>query len=159
MREELVTPATARRLATSGFPWDPQIGDWCTVLGAEHVSETRVGLWLVAAVQPQTGMLGLVDATGQWPISQVAARDCVQLPTIGKLKTWLRAQGYRVASGEAPAMLLGASAPVTRHVCRLTRADASAPVDGEGTTEAEAVADVILRILGAGTGYAPGLAR
>lgn len=155
MREELVMPTTARRLAAAGFAWEPQIGDWCTIFGGEHVTETRIGLWVVVALQPHLGMLGLADATGQWPVTQVARRDCVPLPTIGQLKTWLRARGYRVATGEAPAMLLGATAPTVRHVCRLTRSDASAPVDGEGTSEAEALADVILRLLGSGTADAP----
>jgi len=27
MREDLVTPATARRLANEGLGWEPQIGD------------------------------------------------------------------------------------------------------------------------------------
>lgn len=151
MREEVVTPVTARRLAAEGFGWEPRIGDWCTVMGAEHVSETRVGLWLVMAQFPATGMLGLVDADGQWPVSQVAARDCLWLPTAGKLKTWLRGRGYRVATGEAPALLLGASAATLRHICRLTRVDGSPPVDGEGSSEPEALADAILRILGAHT--------
>lgn len=151
MREDLVTPVTARRLAAESIGWEPQIGDWCTVMGAEHVSETRVGLWLVMAHYPTAGMLGLVDADGQWPASQVAARDCLWLPTAGKLKTWLRGRGYRVATGEAPALLLGASAATLRHVCRLTRVDGSPPVDGEGSSEPEALADAILRILGAHT--------
>src|SRR5579883_3082623 len=115
MREDIVTPATARRLATEGFTWEPEIGDWCTVLGAAHVGEARVGLWLVAAIYPQTGLLGLMDATGQWPATQVPQRDCLWLPTIGKLKAWLRSQGYRVATGETVAALLGATVPTPRH--------------------------------------------
>ena len=120
-------------------------------MGAEHISETRVGLWLVMAHYPTAGMLGLVDADGQWPASQVAARDCLWLPTAGKLKTWLRGRGYRVATGEAPTLLLGSSTATLRHVCRLTRVDGSPPVDGEGSSEAEALADAILRASSART--------
>lgn len=148
MREDVVTPVTARRLAAEGLPWEPQLGDWCAVMGAEHFSEGRAGLWLVVAQQSASGMLGLADAAGLWPVAQVPARDCLWLPTAGKLKTWLRARGYRVATGEAPAMLLGATSAALRHVCRLTRSDNSAPIDGEGMNEAEAVADALLRVLG-----------
>lgn len=155
MREEVVTPVTARRLAAAGLPWEPQIGDWCTVMGGEHISETRVGLWLVAALNPQAGVIGLVDSAGLWPMTQVPARDCLWLPTIGKLKTWLRARGYRVATGESPVQLLGGSGPMMRHVCRMTRTDAATPLDGEGPTEAEALAEAILRILGSQTADAP----
>jgi hypothetical protein len=151
MREDVVTPTTARRLAAEGLGWEPQLGDWCTVMGAEHVSETRVGLWLVVVQPSATGLLGLADAAGMWPATQVAQRDCLWLPTAGKLKTWLRARGYRVATGEALAMLLGGTSPTTRHVCRLTRAGDSLPIDGEGMNEAEAVADAVLRVLGAHT--------
>ena len=151
MREDLVTPATARRLAGEGFTWEPELGDWCTVLGAEYAGETRVGLWLITAVYPQAGLLGLVDSTGQWPTSQVPQADCLWLPTIGKLKVWLRSRGFRVATGETASMLLGATSPAPRHVCRLTRESTPVPVDGNGTSESEALADAILRLLGAGT--------
>jgi len=152
MREDLVLPATARRLAVEGFTWHPELGDWCTVFGAAHAGETRVGLWLVIAVYPHTGQLGLVDGTGQWPASQVLQDDCLWLPTIGKLKVWLRAAGYRVATGEATSTtLLGGTAPAPRHVCRLTREDSSVTRDGEGISESEALADAILRLLGAET--------
>ncbi len=150
MRDDLVMPATARRLSGSGLGWDPAIGDWCTVLGAEHVSEVSAGLWLIVSRNAATGMLALAEPTGQWPIAQVATRDCLWLPTAGQLKTWLRARGWRVATGESPGMLLGGG-PMVRHVCRLTRRDAAAPVDGEGASEAEAVSDALLRVLGANT--------
>jgi hypothetical protein len=39
MREDVVTPVTARRLVAEGLAWEPQVGDWCTVLGAEHITE------------------------------------------------------------------------------------------------------------------------
>lgn len=155
MREEVVTPVTARRLAAAGLAWEPQIGDWCTVMGGEHISESRVGLWLVASLAPQPGLIGLVDAAGLWPMTQVPARDCLWLPTIGKLKTWLRAHGFRVATGESPVQLLGGTGPMMRHVCRLTGLDSATPVDGEGPTEAEALAGAILRILGSQTADAP----
>jgi hypothetical protein len=151
MREDLVLPATARRLAAEGFTWQPELGDWCTVLGAEHVAETRVGLWLVIAVYPHSRTVGLVDSSGEWPTSQVQQADCLWLPTIGKLKVWLRASGYRVATGEATSMLLGMMMPVPRHVCRLTREDLTGPVDGEGISESEALADAVLQLLGAET--------
>jgi hypothetical protein len=157
VREDLVTPVTARRLVAEGLVWEPQVGDWCTVLGAEHISEAPVGLWLVVGVYTAAGTLeqsrtlGLADAQGRWPVAQVQARDCLWLPTAGKLKTWLRARGYRVATGERPALLFGASVQTVRHVCRLTREGDARPVDGEGTNEAEAVADAALKVLGAQT--------
>ena len=156
MRDDITLPATARRLSAAGLAWEPAIGDWCVVLGAEHIAETQGGLWLVAARFPAAGTLALADAAGQWPITQVAARDCLWLPTAGQLKTWLRARGYHVATGEAPALLLGGEASL-RHVCRLTRAGEAAPVDGEGSGEAEALAEAILRLLGAGTADARGM--
>src|SRR5262249_37857869 len=91
-------------------------------------------------------------AQSRWPASQAPARECLWLPTAGKLKTWLRSRGYRVATGEAaPPMLgLGITSLTIRHVCRLTRADdPSAPLDAEGASEPEALADAILRILSA----------
>jgi hypothetical protein len=155
MREDVVTPATARRLLAEGLAWEPQLGDWVTVLGGEHISETEVGLWLVVALYPQREALGLADGAGRWPVTQTTARDCVWLPTAGKLKTWLRSRGYRVATGEQPVWLLGGSSAVTRHVCRLSRTEAAAPIDGEGINEAEAVADATLRVLGARTSDSP----
>ena len=155
MREDLVTPVTARRLANEGLRWEPQLGDWCTVLGAEHVDEGNAGLWLVIAAPPGSGILGLVDAGGQWPITQVARDNCLWLPTAGKLKMWLRAHGYRIATGEAFAPVLAASAPMPRHVCRLTLPGEAVPVDGDGLNEAEAVADALLRVLGAQTADSP----
>ncbi len=151
MRDDVVMPTTARRLAAEGLGWTPQIGDWCVVLGGAHTSEASAGLWLVTAVASTSEVLGLADAGGQWPQTRVQARDCVWLPTAGQLKTWVRARGYRVASGETPARLLGASGPSTSHVCRLTRQGDAVPVDGEGTSEAEAVASAVLRLLGAHT--------
>jgi len=155
MREDLVTPATARRLANEGLGWEPQIGDWCTVLGGEHIAEGAAGLWLVIAVPPGAGTLALADANGQWPVTQVAQGTCLWLPTAGKLKTWLRARGYRVATGEAFAPVLAASAPTSRHVCRLTFPGEAAPIDGDRLNEAEAVAAALLRVLNAHTADAP----
>lgn len=155
MREDVVTPAMARRLLAEGLAWEPQLGDWVTVLGGEHISETQVGLWLVVALYPQREALGLADGAGRWPVTQISARDCVWLPTAGKLKTWLRARGYRVATGEQPLLLLGGQSDMTRHVCRLSRAEAAQPIDGEGINEAEAVADATLQVLGARTSDSP----
>ncbi len=150
MREELVTPTTARRLAQEGLAWDPQPGDWVTALGGAHMDEGLVGLWLVVSFSPD-GRLTLADATGRWPQSRGLVRDCLWLPSAGKLKVWLRGRGYRVATGEVTARLLGGEGAMTRFVCRLTRDDGSPPVDGEGMNEAEAVAIAALQALGAGT--------
>src|SRR5258707_12511567 len=114
-------------------------------MGAEHVSETAVGLWLVVVQPSATGLLGLADAAGMWPATQVAQRDCLWLPTAGKLKTWLRARGYRVATGEALARLLGSTSPTTPHVCGPSRAADALPIHGERSTEAEPVRDAVLR--------------
>ncbi len=89
MREDVVTPAMARRLQKAGLIWQPQMGDWCTVLGGGHVGEAQAGLWLVAAAAP--GFLGVMDAGGQWPLARVPARDYVWLPSAGKMKTLLPA--------------------------------------------------------------------
>lgn len=158
MREDMVTPTTARRLAQEGMRWDAQIGDWCSVLGAAHIGEGQVGIWLVVGAHTFADgltQLTLVDAAGQWPQTQVALRDCLWLPTAGKLKTWLRARGYRVATGESSATLLGGTGLLSTHVCRLTRQGDSLPVDGEGMNEAEAVAVALLRALGADSADSP----
>lgn len=157
MREDLVMPTTARRLVAEGLAWEPQLGDWCTVLGAEHVAEGNAGLWLVIAAPPGSETVALVDANSQWPVTQVTRGNCLWLPTAGKLKTWLRARGYRVATGEAFAPVLAASAPMSRHVCRLTLPSDATPVDGDGLNEAEAVANALLRVLGAHTADSPRL--
>ena len=155
MRDDVATPATARLLAAAGLIWEPQIGDWCAILGGEHVGEGNAGLWLVAGIYPSTGMLGLVDSAGRWPAAQAPARDCLWLPTAGKLKAWLRGQGFRVATGESPVMLLGSASATMRHVCRLTRAEGGTPIDGEGASESDAVADALLRVLGDQSNGAP----
>ncbi len=149
MREELLTPATARRLAQEGLAWEPQIGDWCITLGSEHVSEGDASLWLVVALAPAQGMLTLADANGRWPQAHVAQRDCLWLPTAGKLKTWLRGRGYRVTTGETttrPSVGPFASVAPSQHVCRLTSLSGRV-IDGEGVNEAEAVAFAMLRVL------------
>lgn len=143
MREDVVTPATARRLQQAGLPWDPQLGDWCAVLGGEYLGESQAGLWLVAALAPSAGLVGVMDAAGQWPMARLPVHECLWLPSAGKLKTWLRARAYRVATGETDPVALGAGA---RHVCRLTRRGEPS-VEGEGRNEAEAVAEVTLRVL------------
>jgi len=149
MREEMVTPATARRLAQEGLAWDPQVGDWCSVMGGAHVAEGPAGLWLVIAVRPEAGLLALADAGGRWPVSQVAARDCLWLPTAGKLKMWLRARGYRISTGEVPGRPPGGGAPTIRTICRLYQGTEGKPaIEVEGTNEAEAAASAALSLMG-----------
>ncbi len=156
MREDLVTPAMARRLAQDGLTWEPQPGDWVTALGGARLDEGLIGLWLVITTHDREGFVTLADADGRWPQTRMAIRDCLWLPSAGKLKVWLRARGYRVATGETTGRLLGGSGPTVLHVCRLTRDKDPAPVDGQGINEAEAVADALLRTLGSGTADARG---
>jgi hypothetical protein len=145
MREDMVTPATARRLQRAGLFWEPQLGDWCAVLGGEHIGEAQPGLWLVAAVALDSGLLGVMDAAGQWSMARVPREDCVWLPSVGKLKMWLRGRGYRIATREAEPAALGTGA---RHLCRLTPPHAPGTfIDGEGSSEAEAVAETALHVL------------
>jgi hypothetical protein len=156
MREDVVTPATARRLVQEGLAWEPQVGDWCAMLGGAYLAEGSAGLWLVIALPPAAGMLGVIDAAGRGRTAQVPTRDCLWLPTAGKLKTWLRARGYRIATGEIPSRLASGSA-VTQSICRLTRTGETAPaLEAEGANEAEAVASAVLAVLGA---TAPGTMR
>lgn len=150
MREEMVTPTTARRLAQEGLAWDPQVGDWCSVMGGAHIAEGPAGMWLVMGVWPDVGLLGLADAGGRWPVSQVPARDCLWLPTAGKLKMWLRARGYRISTGEVPGRPSSGGAPHIRTICRLYQgAEGKPAVEVEGPNEAEAVASAALSVLGA----------
>ncbi len=143
MREDVVMPAMARRLQKAGLIWQPQMGDWCTVLGGGHVGEAQAGLWLVAAAAP--GFLGVMDAGGQWPLARVPAHDYVWLPSAGKMKTLLRARGYRVATREQDGGILGMG---VRHLCRAQRPGEPDSVrDGEGPSEAEAVAGALLQVL------------
>src|SRR5574340_364920 len=111
MREELVTPTTARRLARAGLAWDPQPGDWVTSLGGAHVDEGVVGIWLVVAASADD-QLTLADPAGRWPQSRGLVRDCLWLPSASKLKVWLRGRGYRVATGEVVARLRGGEGPM-----------------------------------------------
>jgi hypothetical protein len=156
MREDLVTPAMARRLIQDGLSWDPQPGDWVTALGGSHLDEGLIGLWLVITTHDREGFITLADADGRWPQTRMAAPDCLWLPSAGKLKMWLRARGYRVATGESAGRLLGGTGPIIHHVCRLTRDGAATPIDGQGINEAEAVADALLRVLGSDTADARG---
>jgi hypothetical protein len=145
MREDVVTPPMARRLRQAGLPWEPQLGDWCAVLASEALGEAQAGLWLVAAVANNTGMLGLMDAAGQWPLARVPMSECVWLPSAGKLKTLLRSRGLRVATREHE---IGAMGLQVRHFCRVQRpGDAASIRDGDGASESEAVAEVVLKVL------------
>jgi hypothetical protein len=159
MREDLVTPAMARRLVQEGLAWDAQPGDWVTALGGSHLDEGLIGLWLVITTHDREGFITLADAGGNWPQTRMAARDCLWLPSAGKLKVWLRARGYRVATGETVSRLLGGSGPTVQYVCRLTRdlgSTPAAPIDGQGINEAEAVASALLQVLGANTADSSG---
>jgi hypothetical protein len=145
MREDLVPLAVARRLRHAGLLWEPQPGDWCAVLGGEYIADTQVGLWLVTGVSREGGLVAVMDALGRWPAAAVPARDCVWVPSVGKLKTWVRSQGFRVATNETEPLSLGRG---ERHVCRLTLPhESSVPTDGEGTSESEAVAEATLQVL------------
>ncbi len=153
MREDVVMPPMARRMRQAGLAWEPQLGDWCAVLASASLSEAQAGLWLVAAVAGSAGMLGLLDAAGQWPMARVPASECVWLPSGGKLKTYLRSCGLRVATREHDAGALGLQ---TRHYCRAQRpGDPTYIRDGEGSNEAEAVAEVVLRVLADQASAAP----
>jgi hypothetical protein len=135
----------ARRLRQAGLLWEPQLGDWCAVLASASLGEAQAGLWLVAAVANHAGMLGLMDAAGQWPLARVPANECVWLPSAGKLRTYLRSIGLRVATREHDTGALGLQ---TRHYCRVQRpGDQTSIRDGEGPNEAEAVAEVVLKVL------------
>jgi hypothetical protein len=151
MREDLVTPAMARRLVQDGLVWEPQAGDWVTGMAGAHLNETAAGLWLVVATHEREGYLMAADADGRWPQTRMAVSDCLWLPSAGKLKVWLRARGYRVATGEHTARLLGGTGPITQHVCRLTREGDPRPVDGQGVNEADAVASALIQVLGENT--------
>ncbi|HEX9039142.1 MAG TPA: hypothetical protein VF808_19330 [Ktedonobacterales bacterium] len=156
MREDLVTPAMARRLVQDGLEWEPQPGDWVTAAGGMSLNENTIGIWLVISTHDRGGYLMAADADGQWPQTRMAVRDCLWLPSAGKLKVWLRARGYRVATGEQTARLLGGTGPTRVHVCRLTRDGDPRPIDGQGVNEADAVASALLHALGADTADARG---
>jgi hypothetical protein len=115
------------------------------VLGGEHFHETQSGLWLVVSWAEATGQLGVMDAAGQWPVTRIAARDGVWVPTVGKLKTWLRAHGLRVNTGEFEPSALGSG---VRQVCRVLAPGRPTPLaEGQGASESEAVAGAVLRLL------------
>jgi hypothetical protein len=159
MREDVVTPPMARRLRQAGLQWEPQLGDWCAVLASAALGEAQAGLWLVAAVANSTGLLGLMDAAGQWPLARVPASECVWLPSAGKLKMLLRSRGLRVATQERES---GAHGLQLRHYCRAQRpGDAASIRDGDGPSESEAVAEVVLKVLaeqpGAGAAQWPAI--
>jgi hypothetical protein len=118
------------------------------VFGAAHTVETASSLWLVVGITT-SGALTIADASGQWPLTRVSAGDCGWLPTAGQLKTWLRARGYRVATGETVVAYLGSLTPSPRFVCRLSRGVPAVQEDYDGPSEAEAVAAAVLHVLSA----------
>lgn len=161
MRDDLVLPPTARRLTEAGLAWEPSVGDWAVVIGAQHVGEGAGSLWLVVGLPPEQPssargegrQVRLVDSAGRWAPVQVAMAHCTWLPTAGQLRTWLRARGYMVVTGESPQRPLGASG-TTRFRCRAT-APSGQPLEVEGLTEAEALASVVLHLLGSSPNAVP----
>lgn len=162
MRDDLVLPPTARRLMEAGLLWEPGIGDWAVVIGALHASEGAGSLWLVMGILPEqipsphgTGrQLRLVDSAGRWAPVQLALEHCTWLPTAGQLRTWLRARGYTVLTGESPRGALGSSGFTPRFRCRATD-PTGRPIEVEGITEAEALASVVLHLLGSSPSGTP----
>lgn len=155
MRDDLVLPPTARRLAEVGLAWEPSIGDWVAVLGAQHAAEGAGSLWLVIGILPgqrvtplgDGAQVRLVESAGRWAPIQVARGSCTWLPTAGQLRTWLRARGYTVLTGETPQPAFGTGGHAARFRCRVT-APSGQRLESESLTEAEALASVILHILG-----------
>ncbi len=171
MRDDLVTVSMARRLRQAGLSWRPQVGDWCALLDAAHISGEEAGIWLIIDVDT-AGTLTVVDGAAKWSARRIVASEALWLPASGQLKMWLRAFGYQVSTYEgtdAPAAqpipqtgshpawaasLLGEagrapSQPVAplRHVCRVSRLDAGGLVEGRGMSEAEAVAEALAHVL------------
>src|SRR5579884_3195943 len=184
MREDIILASTARRLRAAGLRWQPQVGDWCTLL--DGVREDQTGLWLVVNADPEIGWADVTDAAGQWPKARIAAKDALWLPTGGQLRSWLRAYGYQVTTLEGADALSAAptagppSQPRTSrqgwaaailndrppapqspfspdpaqtnvHRCRARHPGDSIPIEATGLSEAETVAEVVMRILMADT--------
>ncbi len=172
MRDDLTLAATARRLQGAGLRWLPQIGDWCALLDAVHLSEHRVGLWCVVDADPM-GWVDVRDSAGRWPSARIAATDALWLPTVGQLKTWLRAHGYTVSTMEGEKLAQDSQRPsaapqTTRpawanalqgsattgkpgltltHRCIVSRSSSSPLPPFDGLTEVEAVAEAVYAVL------------
>jgi len=172
MRDDLAQVPVARRLRQAGLSWRPQVGDWCALLDAAHISGDEAGIWLIIDVDA-AGSLTVVDGAARWSARRIVASEALWLPASGQLKMWLRAFGYQVSTHEGadalaaqPAMpqtgsrpawaasLLGEasrtpSQPIAqlRHVCRALRQDQGALVEGRGISEAEAVAEAVTQVL------------
>ncbi|HKD75460.1 MAG TPA: hypothetical protein VKB76_08195 [Ktedonobacterales bacterium] len=108
MREDIILASTARRLRSAGLRWQPQVGDWCTLL--DGVREDQTGIWLVINADPEVGWADVTDAAGQWPRARIAAKDALWLPTGGQLRSWLRAHSYQVTTLEGADAMIAAPA-------------------------------------------------
>lgn len=172
MREDLVVTTTARRLRTAGLIWRPQVGDWCALVTAAYRVESQAGLWLVTNADATVGWVDVIDAAAQWPQARLALSDVLWLPTSGQMKGWLRSSGYHVSTVEGPEVTanptgqLGASGaragwaagilggptpptvqPIGKHRCLIMRSTGGFSTQAEGITEAEAIAETIMRLL------------
>jgi len=174
MRDDLVLATMAWRLRQEGLVWRPQVGDWCAMLGAAQISGAEAGLWLVIDAEA-AGTLTVVDGAARWSARRIVASEALWLPTSGQLKAWLRATGYAVSTSEGAALpaamgpagaapsnvppawaasLLGNSTPASlpaalalRFHCRAHRQGQPALHEADGMSEAEAVAEVVARVL------------
>lgn len=173
MHDTLVLASTARRLRGGGLAWRPQVGDWCTLIDAAHISGDQVGLWLVVDADATVGWINIIDAAAQWPTARISLGDALWLPSAGQLKVWLRALGYQVTTieggtsfatpsgslhahqGWAASILHGTphqstpSQPLTSiaHQCHAVMPGKLPAIEGAGMTEAEAVAEVSALVL------------
>lgn len=151
MRDELALAATARRLRAAGLVWQPQPGDWCALLDG-----SRAGLWLVVEADAAVGWATIVATEARWPPARVAAQDALWLPTVGQLKAWLRAHGWRVSTQEVappaavpgwaaglPGMQAGAASPFA-HRCVAVHPARPGAIQTAGLNEAEAVAEAVI---------------
>lgn len=181
MRDTLALASTARRLRGGGLIWRPQVGDWCTLIDAAHISGDQVGMWLVVDADATVGWINIIDAAAQWPTARISLNDALWLPSTGQLKAWLRALGYQVTtleggasfaapSGSLPprqgwaAEILNAaphqptpSQPLAMiaHQCRAVLPAKPPAIEGAGMTEAEAVAEVVALVLASDPRVAP----
>jgi|GEM_PF-794959 len=177
LNDELVMAATARLLRQTGMQWRPQVGDWCGLIDGLHTSGAHGGLWLVVDANPEFGWIAVIDAAAQWSPSRIALRDALWLPTIGQMKGWLRGAGYLVTTTEGiveevpttpveraaaaqgwaaeilgvtsqPALPQSLQHTIYSHHCTVTRTtNPPVIITGDGSNEAEAIADTIFHVL------------